>query len=139
MTQYPLPLPRPEDKSPLLQETLSPWRMYFSLQGRVGRRGYWISGVVILLVLGLVLTALLRIAGLSSERAEGVVNLLLAWPAIAVSVKRWHDRDRPGWWVLVNMLPVIGWLWGLLDNGFVPGSRSANRYGEPERAPQGLL
>ena len=46
-----------------------------------------------------------------------------------VSVKRWHDRDRSGWWVLLNLLPVIGWLWALVDNGFVRGTRGPNRYG----------
>ena len=111
--------------------------MYFGLQGRITRADYWYSGVFVLLVLGLVATALLRIAGLSSEKAEGVVNLLVAWPAIAVSAKRWHDRDRSGWWVLVNMLP--GWLWGMGDNGFMRGSPQRNRYGEPPEAPAGLL
>ena len=124
---------------PLLGEALTPWQMYFSLEGRITRADYWFSGVFALLVLGLVLTALLRIGGLSTEKAEGVVNVLLAWPAIAVSAKRWHDRDRSGWWVLVNILPVVGWLWGLVDNGFMRGSLQSNRYGEPPRAPAGLL
>lgn len=114
-------------------------QMYFGLQGRITRADYWFAGVFVLLVLGLVATALLRIAGLSPEKAEGVVNLLVAWPAIAVSAKRWHDRDRSGWWVLVNMLPVVGWLWGLIDNGFMRGSPLRNRYGEPPHAPAGLL
>lgn len=125
--------------TPLLGEAITPWQMYFSLQGRITRANYWFAGVFVLLMLGLVATALLRIAGLSSEKAEGVVNLLLAWPAIAVSVKRWHDRDRSGWWVLVNMVPVVGWLWGLIDNGCLRGSHGGNRFGEPFRAPAGLL
>ena len=58
-----------------------------------------------------------------------VVNLLLIWPALAVSVKRWHDRDKSGWWVLLNLLPVIGWLWALVDNGFLRGTDGPNRYG----------
>jgi uncharacterized membrane protein YhaH (DUF805 family) len=129
----------PSSANPLLPaEATSPWQMYFSLQGRIGRADYWYAGVFLLLVLGLVATALLRIAGLSTEKAEGVVNVLLAWPAIAVSAKRWHDRDRSGWWVLVNMLPVVGWLWGLIDNGFMPGSTGSNRYGDTPRTRPGL-
>jgi uncharacterized membrane protein YhaH (DUF805 family) len=131
--------PHPTADQALLAEALPPWQMYFSLQGRITRGDYWFAGVFLLLVVGLVATALLRIAGWSGERAEGLVNVALAWPAIAVSVKRWHDRDRSGWWVLVNMLPVVGWLWGLIDNGCLPGSRSANRYGEPPRVVAGLL
>jgi len=87
-----------------------------------------------LLGLGLAAVALLRIAGLSAERADNAVNLLLAWPAIAISVKRWHDRDRAGWWVLINVLPLIGWLWAFVDNAFVPGSAQANRFGPPPRS-----
>lgn len=131
--------PHPPADPPLLPEGLSPWQMYFSLRGRIPRSDYWFAGVFLLLVVGLVVTALLRIAGLPGEKAEGVVNVALAWPAIAVSVKRWHDRDRSGWWVLVNMLPVVGWLWGLIDNGCLPGSRGPNRYGEPPKALPGLL
>jgi uncharacterized membrane protein YhaH (DUF805 family) len=123
----------------LAVEATPPWQMYFSLQGRIGRADYWFAGVFVLLVLGLVGTALLRIAGLSGEKAESVVNVVLAWPAIAVSVKRWHDRNRSGWWVLVNLVPVVGWLWGLIDNGGMRGTPGANRYGEAPRAPAGLL
>jgi uncharacterized membrane protein YhaH (DUF805 family) len=125
--------------TPLLGESAGPWQMYFSLRGRITRGDYWFAGVFVLLVLGLVLTALLRIAGFSTEKAEGTVNLLLAWPAIAVSVKRWHDRDRSGWWVLVNLLPVVGWLWGLIDNGLLRGTTGPNRFGEPPRSSPGLL
>lgn len=131
--------PRATPAAPLLGEALTPWQMYFSLRGRIARADYWYAGVLVLLVLGLVLTALLCIAGLSAERAENTVNLLLAWPAIAVSVKRWHDRNRSGWWVLVNLLPVVGWLWGLIDNGFMRGDTGRNRHGEAPQAPQGLL
>lgn len=138
MTPYEPP-PAPA-ATPLLGESLSPWQMYVGLQGRITRSDYWYAGVFVLLVLGLVLTALLRIAGFSTERAEGLVNLLLAWPAVAVSAKRWHDRDRSGWWVLVNLLPVVGWLWGLVDNGLLRGTPGRNRYGEPRDDTQvGLL
>ena len=89
----PLPAAVPE----LRIEAMSPSRLFFSFTGRIDRATYWRVGVVGLLVVGLTLVALLRIAGLSAERAEGVVNLLLSWPAIAISVKRWHDRDRSGW------------------------------------------
>lgn len=121
----PLPAAVPE----LRIEAMSPSRLFFSFTGRIDRATYWRVGVVGLLVVGLTMVALLRVAGLSAERAEGAVNLLLSWPAIAISVKRWHDRDRSGWWVLINLLPLIGWAWALIDNGFMPGDEGENRYG----------
>ncbi len=32
-----------------------------------------------------------------------VIVVTLLWVSLAVSVKRWHDRDKSGWWVLLNL------------------------------------
>jgi uncharacterized membrane protein YhaH (DUF805 family) len=73
---------------------------------------------------------LLGIARVPPRRADLIVHLLLVWPALAVSVKRWHDRDKSGAWVLLNLLPVIGWIWALIDNGFLRGTSGPNRFGD---------
>ena len=109
---------------------LEPWSLFVSLQGRVSRQTFWLYGVLAMLGLSLVLMALLQIAGVRAELSEGIANVLLAWPTIAISVKRWHDRGHSGWWVLVALIPVIGWLWMLVANGFLQGTQGANRYGE---------
>jgi len=109
----------------------SPQFVFFALHGRVSRRTFWLYGVCALLGMGLFGHALLGIAGQPPERAHVIVNLLLLWPAVAVSAKRWQDRDRAPWWVLVNLIPVVGWAWALIDNGFVRGSAGPNRFGEP--------
>ena len=76
------------------------------------------------------LTVVLRIAGVGKETADLLVNLLLLWPALAISVKRWHDRDKPGWWALIAFVPVVGWIWVLIENGLMRGTAGANRSGE---------
>ena len=111
-------------------EAMPPLRMFFSLRGRVSRRQYWLYGVRALAALAVLAHALLGIARVRAPTADLIVNLLLVWPALAVSVKRWHDRDRSGWWVLLNLLPVIGWLWALIDNGFLRGTAGRNRFGD---------
>lgn len=121
---------RPLPALPPIEEAMPPWRLYFSLQGRIDRRCFWLRGVLTLLLVGLVLGMLLEIAGLATEPAERAANLLLAWPLIAVSAKRWHDRDRSGWWVLIMLIPLIGTLWALIDNGFVRGTPGPNRFGD---------
>jgi len=123
--------------APWPEERMPPLRMFFSLQGRVSRRQYWLFGVLALIGLAFLGHALLGIARVRAQTADLLVNLLLVWPALAVSVKRWHDRDKSGWWVLLNLLPVIGWLWALIDNGFLMALRDpkvveeASRYGDP--------
>lgn len=106
--------------------------MLFSLQGRIGRRSWWLWGVLALIGFVIYATVLLRVLGFSARHTDIAVNLLVLWPAIAVSVKRWHDRDKSGWWVLVWLVPLIGWLWALIQNGLLRGTPGANRYGEPQ-------
>ncbi len=112
-----------------------PLHMLLDPRGRISRRAFWLWGVLALGGLTLLLRALLEIARLHPDRAEAVVSLLLLWPAIAVSAKRWHDRDKSGWWVLIALLPVIGWLWMLIDNGFRRGSPGPNRFGPAPADP----
>jgi uncharacterized membrane protein YhaH (DUF805 family) len=114
----------------LLHEAMPPRQLYLSLHGRISRRSFWLHGVLALMLLALVLMALLGIAGVARETAEQWVNALLLWPAVAISVKRWHDRGSSGWWVLVGLVPVIGWLWALVANGFLPGQVGPNRFGD---------
>ena len=120
-------------------EPLPPLRMFFSLRGRVSRQQFWLYGVLALLGVAVLAHALLAIAGMRARSAELLVNLLLVWPALAVSVKRWHDRGRSGWWVLINLVPVIGWLWALIDNGFVRGTPGPNRFGADPLAIERML
>lgn len=65
----------------------------------------------------------------------GLFGLILAWTHLAVFVKRWHDRDKSGWWVLINLIPVIGWLWTLIECGFLDGTPGSNKYGP---SPKGI-
>lgn len=110
---------------------MSPRRIFLGLHGRISRRTWWLYGVAALIGLHLLGVTLLRIAGLGAEPANMVMNLLLLWPGIAVSVKRWHDRGKSGWWVLINLVPLVGWIWALVENGFLRGSAQENRFGPP--------
>ena len=78
----------------------SPRWLLFSLSGRITRRSWWLWGAAVMIGMAMYLTVVLRVAGVAKETTELLVNLLLFWPALAISVKRWHDRDKPGWWAL---------------------------------------
>ena len=113
--------------------------LLLNLDGRISRRTWWLWGVALPLGLALYFTVLLRVVGVSPRSTDIGVNLLLLWPALAVSVKRWHDRGKSGWWVLVALIPFVGWLWLLIENGFLRGDPGANRFGElPACARAGL-
>jgi uncharacterized membrane protein YhaH (DUF805 family) len=121
--------PSPAAQAPWPDDPGAPRFVYLNPRGRLSRRAFWLHGVLALGGLTLLGRALLEIAHVRTELAESVTSLLLLWPAVAISAKRWHDRDRSAWWVLVALIPVVGWIWMLLDNGFVPGTDGPNRYG----------
>ena len=103
--------------------------MYLSVGGRIGRQDYWLF-----FVLPAVLFGLLRLVpGFFGSVLETALIVVVLWPAICVHAKRWHDLDLSGWWVLVNVVPVAGWLLAFVVNGFLPGTGGENRYG-PEPA-----
>jgi uncharacterized membrane protein YhaH (DUF805 family) len=107
----------------------SPRWLLFSFDGRIGRRSWWLWGAAVMIGLAAYLTVVLRVAGVSAPTTELLVNALLVWPALAINAKRWHDRDKSGWWSLVGLIPLVGWLWMLVENGLLRGNVGANRFG----------
>jgi uncharacterized membrane protein YhaH (DUF805 family) len=55
--------------------------------------------------------------------------LLLALPYFIISVKRCHDLDKSGFWTLINVIPVVGHIWFLIQFGFFNGTKGQNRFG----------
>lgn len=104
-------------------------RLLLSVHGRVSRRTFWLVGVVGMTLAQLYVWALLDIAGVATTVSEGVAGALVTWPAVAITAKRWHDRNRSGWWVLINVVPVVGSLWTVLQCGLLRGTTGPNRFG----------
>jgi uncharacterized membrane protein YhaH (DUF805 family) len=61
-----------------------------------------------------------------------LVGLFL--PNLAVTVRRLHDAGHSGWWVLINLLPLIGFIVLLVFT--VMDSKPPNQWGDaPDRSP----
>jgi uncharacterized membrane protein YhaH (DUF805 family) len=112
-----------------LGEPLTPLQIFFGLRGRIPRHIFWLYGVAAPIALGAYANAVLNIAN-APNLLKGVVNAVLLWTELAVSAKRWHDRDKSGWWALLQFVPVIGTLWTLVENGLLRGTPGPNRFGE---------
>jgi uncharacterized membrane protein YhaH (DUF805 family) len=109
------------------------WQNLFgTMQGRINRQKFWI-GAVILAVINIIAQILDGAFGTPHAGYYGVigiiVGLVLIYPSIALSAKRWHDRNKSAWWILIAIIPVIGWIWALVENGFLKGTAGANTYG----------
>lgn len=108
----------------------------FSFKGRIGRKTYWLNYLGMMLVFFVMYVALLTaISGQTDSAIFAIATLLLyiplIWIGLALSVKRWHDRNKSGWWVLINFVPFIGAIWVLIENGFLAGDVESNNYGAP--------
>jgi uncharacterized membrane protein YhaH (DUF805 family) len=51
---------------------------------------------------------------------------------LAICAKRFHDRGKSGWWVLMAFVPAIGFVWILIELGMLPGDPGPNAHGPPE-------
>ncbi|WP_172961151.1 DUF805 domain-containing protein [Asticcacaulis excentricus] len=58
----------------------------------------------------------------------------IAWVRLALAVKRWHDRDKSGYWVLIELLPVVGLIWSFIQTIILPGTVGDNQYGPDPKA-----
>ena len=105
----------------------------FSFKGRIGRKTYWMFFLAFMVVLFL-LVGVFSMIGLD-ENIMAVVMLVFyipaIWMSLAVQVKRWHDRDKSGWWVLISIVPIIGPLWAFVENGCLAGDDGVNSFGPP--------
>ena len=101
------------------------FRKYVDFNGRARRTEYWFWSLF--LVVGLVLASILDgIIGVSVFYPLFILGAFL--PSLAVSVRRLHDIDHSGWWVLINLIPIIGsitlFIWALME-----GTAGENKYG----------
>jgi uncharacterized membrane protein YhaH (DUF805 family) len=48
--------------------------------------------------------------GMISENLASLFSLATLLPTLAVGARRLHDIDRSGWWQLIGLIPIIGWI-----------------------------
>ncbi|SER16712.1 Uncharacterized membrane protein YhaH, DUF805 family [Amphritea atlantica] len=119
-------------------------QILFSFEGRIGRKTFWLASLASALVTWAItagLVAMLVAAiNTSSDPASGIITYIAltfllciptGWIGLALQAKRWHDRNKSAWWILIMFVPLIGPFWVLIEAGFLPGSPEANDYGAP--------
>jgi len=114
-------------------------RQYATFKGRARRKEYW----MFVLVYVALYVALILVDGLTGTFDMGTERGLLGSlfllgtlvPSLAVAVRRLHDTDRSGWWLLFGLIPLVGQavlLYCLIQEG----DEGRNDYGlDPKAAP----
>jgi len=122
-----------------------PLKRYADFSGRSRRKEYWMFVLFqILLLVPLMLVAALFTAP-APDSADpmssiGVLILVLVYlavffiPGLAVQVRRFHDQDKSGWFILLGFIPYLGGLI-LLVFMCIEGTRGPNRFGPDPKDP----
>jgi len=129
-----------------MKEFLTVFRRWRDFSGRSSRREYWMFTLVLIIiafVLGILDGVMLGVMGYTLNEAEtqlftlgNAYSLVTLIPSISVSVRRLHDIDKSGWWLLlvftgIGILLIIYW-------ACLGSDKDENRYGSlvlPDQEP----
>ncbi|WP_421926706.1 DUF805 domain-containing protein [Neoaquamicrobium sediminum] len=109
---------------------LDAMRHYATFSGRSTRSQFWLYTLIafLLLCVAMMFDVALGLADEETWVITGVVYLAHLIPTLAVTVRRLHDIDRAGWWVLISFVPLVG-LIVMLVFFCTPSTPGANRFG----------
>jgi uncharacterized membrane protein YhaH (DUF805 family) len=131
---------RDADRSPLEWYKLA-WSRWNQFDGRARRAEYWwFTGVNVLVFV--VLYAFMFAGAAASDGGAGPVVVVAAImvglyalavfiPSLAVAIRRLHDTDRSGWWLLLSMIPIVNYIGSFVVLAFqcMDGTKGPNKYG----------
>lgn len=105
------------------------WRKYADFSGRARRKEYWMF-VLGNVIISIILSIIARIIG--TEFLSYIFMLASLCPSIAAGVRRLHDTDRPGLWMLLALIPFGAFV--LIYFFVLEGTRGNNQFGPDPKA-----
>ncbi len=129
---------------------------YFTPKGRVSRSQFWLYFQLPILAFGVVATALVllqyphifdivgdpqtvNIEAAMTPRDNpiftilGAITQIIQIPLAVISIfgviRRYHDRNKSGWWMFIGLIPLFGTIWFYVETGFLKGTTGPNRFG----------
>ncbi len=130
-----------------------PYRRYAEFSGRSRRSEYWAFTLMVIGVTTAWAIGMMVIEGKPVNVFEGEASMspaqvaltlpfALFWlasfiPQLALTVRRFHDQDKSGWWYLIAFVPLLGGLL-LLYFMVIDGTRGENRFGLDPRGRERL-
>ena len=116
----------------LVENYVSVLKNSLGFSGRSSRGEYWWF-FAMNMALGLGMRLFDLVIGMP---VLGIVFMLVVLlPNVAVSIRRLHDSNRSGWWMLIGLVPVAG-AFALLALMVLPGTNAKNRFGQIPVSPQ---
>ena len=97
------------------------YRHFFDFKGRASRKVFWLFTLNVFVVNFIV-------GSISAGILSIMVSLFLFLPSLGLSVRRLHDINYSGWWVLIGCIPVFGVI-AVFVFACLPGTEGENRFG----------
>jgi len=113
--------------------TMSILQLLFSFQGRISRSTYWLKYFLPYIVIFVFMIILDITFGIFNKDIgmgvfSGIFSIITFYTSLAIGVKRCHDRNKNGWFLLLGLIPIVN-IWLLIELGFLRGTDGANTYG----------
>lgn len=112
---------------------LLPLKRYADFSGRSRRKEFWMFalGVLLAIIVAAILDGILGMSGMVGGVYGPLMTIVLLAsliPSLACQVRRFHDQDKSGWFVLLGLIPFVG---GLIVLVFMclEGTSGSNQYG----------
>ncbi|MEU3971767.1 DUF805 domain-containing protein [Streptomyces bacillaris] len=106
---------------------------YAGFSGRARRKEFWMF-TLISFVISIVLSIIGGLIG--TDILSYIYSLAILIPSLAVAVRRLHDTSRSGWWLLIGLVPLVGFI-VLIVFLASEGKQEPNQHGtNPKLAPQ---
>ncbi|MFI7061085.1 DUF805 domain-containing protein [Kribbella sp. NPDC050124] len=122
-------------------------KKYAVFDGRARRKEYWmfvLFNVIVSIILSIVDNVIGTTYGAANSGViSSIYSLAVLLPSIGVGIRRMHDTNRSGWWILINLIPCVGFIWFIVlaaqegtvgDNQHGPDPKAAERgqgFGQP--------
>ena len=106
---------------------------YVGFEGRAHRTELWMFFLVSFII-SIILSVIDSVLGFESAGIRSLYSLVVLLPTLAVGMRRLHDTDRSGWWLLLWLIPILGWI-PLIIFYCLDGTPGSNQFGpDPKRS-----
>ena len=122
--------------------------LLFTNVGRINRQKFWLAlfyQLIASIIVGIVFGVLAMIfpGDVTADGSFHVTGLKAIpylivgigyavfsfWAGLCVAIKRYHDRGKSGWWILIMLVPIVGGIWYFIETGCLRGTDGPNAYG----------
>ena len=159
MNENPYSAPQSQGAVPVgPPQSMSIKSLLFSFDGRINRAKFWLASIVVYLVFIVLIVAIGSVFSIDAaseptatelatdgfgvadtEASEEVPTGIMIFIVIlyipflyimfAIQAKRWHDRGKSGWMILVSFIPLVGGIWAFVECGCLRGTVGPNQHG----------